>query len=76
MYAPAGGCHTVAWSHSTARPRGLCEISNYKVAENLPPLTVLYITPHQNLCFAGYSEDMVSNRKFNISDYKEILYIS
>jgi len=75
MRAPTGGCHTVGWSHSTARPRGLCEIGNYNITENLPPLTVLYITPQQNLCYAEYSEDIVS-KKFNISDYKEIIYIT
>lgn len=52
------------------------EISNYEVAENLPPLTGFYITARQNWCHDGYSEDIGSSQKFNASDYKEFLSIS
>lgn len=62
-------------SCSTASPGGLCEIGNYKTAEKLPPSTVLCIRACQQLCYAGCSEDVVSNQKFKVSNYKEIMFI-
>lgn len=62
-------------SCSNASPGGLCEIGNYKTIEKLQPSAVLCITAHQCLCYAGYSEDVVSNQKFKASNYKEIMFI-